>query len=404
MQMQDEIRSFDIVIIGASLAGSLTALLLSKNKNLKILILDKKIPNTENIDFTDQNKYQPRVVALNLASKEILENIGVWNLLPASRLGGMRKISVSESHGPQKIEFDGFASGHDNLAYVVENDLLLNKLQEKLNQHHNIKIEEVEINKINNFKEKAEIILDNQRKIKTKLIIAADGANSFVRNYFDLKTFIKDYENTALVANIYTDISHENVARQKFLKSGPIALLPLGDSNSISIVWSTNKESAEKLLSINEEEFCRELNQRFNFKIGNNIKLTSKRFTFPLFERHLDSYFCDRVVLLGDAAHTIHPLAGQGLNLGILDAKILADEIIKAHNIQTDFGAFEVLKRYQSRRRGHNQILIYAMRFFKDFYCSESLPVSIIRNLGVGIFNNTNFIKDRIIKFAIGQN
>jgi len=403
MQMHNETRNVDIVIIGASLAGSLTALLLAKNKNLNILILDKKIPNTENINFNDKNKYQPRVVALNLASKKILGNIGVWNLLPELRLGGMRKISVSESNGPQKIEFDGFASGHDNLAYVVENDLLLNKLQEKLKQINNIKSEEVEINKINNLKENAEIILDNKQKIKTKLIIAADGANSFIRNYFDLKTSIKDYGNTALVANIYTDKEHENIARQKFLKSGPIALLPLGDANNISIVWSTNKEFVEKLINYNEKEFCFALNREFNFKIGDNIKLTSKRFTFSLFERHAESYFCDRVVLLGDAAHTIHPLAGQGLNLGILDSKILTDEIMKAYNIHSDFGSIDVLQRYQARRRGHNQILIYAMRFFQDLYCIESLPGSIIRNLGVGIFNSSNFIKDKIIKFAIGQ-
>lgn len=402
MQMQIENKKYDIVIIGAGISGCLAALLLAKNNNLNILIIDKKIPDLKTKNFNDQNKYQQRVVAINLASKKILESVNVWQMLPELRLGGMRKISVTEENGPQKIEFDGYSSGYENLAYVVENDLLLQKLFEKIYQHKKIEIQESQITNIQNIKNIVEINLENNLKINANLVIAADGGNSFVREYFNLKINVKNYNHTALVANIFTDKSHENTARQKFLKSGPIALLPLGDVNNLSIVLSTNSDEANRLLKLDKEEFCLELNRIFNFKIGNKISLTSERFSFPLFERHLENYHHGRIVFLGDAAHTIHPLAGQGLNLGILDANVLAEEILNAHKIHGDYGNISVLKRYQSRRKGHNQILIYAMRFFKDFYSNQKLPVSILRNLGVGIINNNSFIKDKIIKLAVG--
>ncbi len=405
--MLNQENNYDITIVGAGIAGCLSALLLANTKlnnniKLKILLLDKKIPDVSNLNFDDVNKYQSRVVALNLTSKKILSQIGVWELFEKIRLGNIRKISVSEANGPQKIEFDGYASGYENLAYVVENDFIQKKLQERIKEYKNIEIEEVNIKQVINNSEKVQILSEDNQIINSKLIIAADGANSYLRKYFNIDVDINDYNHTALVVNIHTNKSHNNIARQKFLKSGPIALLPLGDSNNISIVWSNTKENADFLLNCSQNDFIEKLQEAFNFKIGDKVTLTSKRLAFPLCERHAKDYYFNRVVLLGDAAHTIHPLAGQGLNLGILDAKVLTDEIINAVNNKTDFGIQDVLLRYQSKRRGHNQMMIYAMRFFKNIYGSQNTAVSILRNMGIGICNQSNFIKDKIMRLAVG--
>lgn len=409
--MINQNNKYDVAIVGAGLVGSIQALLLAQN-DFNVLLLDL-YPEPSFKYFTDNHsnaglnldlKPDLRMSAITLKSQEILESIGAWEGIK-SRRGLMEKTYVWEEEGPGDIYFDSLSIGKNYLSSIVENNLLLENITLKIKNNKNITVVRPckiqNINFANNVSEVTLYIVDTLQKFYVNLVIGADGANSWVRDYYNYNLEINSYNHTALVTNIYTKNPHNNIAHQKFLKEGVLAFLPWYDKNCCSIVWSQSKESAEFYQNCDIDEFNAKLEKIFNNKLGKIIN-TDKRVIFPLIKRHVDQYYKIGSVLIGDAAHTIHPLAGQGLNLGIYDAYelslILSQAKQKNYNIASDY----ILKKYQLKRRGHNQQMLDLMDLFKYIYSHDSKAIGLIRNLGVNLSNNIGLIKKQMARYAAG--
>jgi 2-octaprenylphenol hydroxylase len=397
---------YDIAIVGAGLVGSIQALLLAQ-QGFNILLLDvfaepqQKYLNADH----SMNLHLPpdlRMSAITLKSEDILTELGVWDLIKL-RSGVMQKTEAWEEQGSAEIIFDSLRIGKNHLSTIVENNLLHELINAQLKSTKNVVIKRpctiLDIqHKANNLHD----ILTQDNNYSVKLIIGADGANSWVRKYFNFDCTVKDYNHTALVTNIYTEKPHDNIAYQKFLKTGPLAFLPWMHPYCSSIVWSQNKEQADYWQNCSEIEFHKGLEEHCNTRLG-KITASLSRVSYPLIMRHVKQYYKSGVVLIGDAAHTIHPLAGQGLNLGIYDAYELTNILIMAKQRNYNINHDQILHKYQLKRRGHNQQMLNTMQFFKDIYASDYQSINLIRSIGINALNNIDFIKKKIMNFAAGQ-
>ena len=400
---------YDVAIIGAGLVGSIQALMLAK-QNFNVLLLDVTTQSVVKYLSSDDkvNMLLPpdlRMSAITLKNQRLLHELDIWTALEA-RFGLMQQAHIWDDNGPGEITFDSLKIGENNLAAIVENNLLLEIITNKIEKNTNISVlrpcQIKAIDKLPN--NKSEIILEHNNRVSNyavSLIVGADGAQSWVRNYFKFSIEQADYNHTALVTNIYTEKPHHNIAYQVFLSEGPLALLPWYERNCCSIVWSQSKAQAEYLQQCNTETFLYELSRNTNYKLGNIIDC-QQRVTFPLKMLHVREYYKKGVVLIGDAAHSIHPLAGQGLNLGIYDAYELTQTLAWAQRKNYSISHDSVLKKFQLRRKGHNQQVIDLMSAFKNIYSSDAQLPSLIRNLGMNVLDNTSFIKKRIMLYAAG--
>lgn len=404
---------YEIAVVGAGVVGSVAALLLAK-AGYNILILDLAAePEAKylvNNNLEQINTLLPpdlRMSAITLKSEEILAELGIWPEV-LKRSGTMQQTHVWEEDGPGSITFDSLAIGSTHLSTIVENNYLQELLTHQLKLNSNItlvrpcKVLEIKQKQyqVNNQNKSFDIITE-QQTFKVNLIIGADGARSWVRDYFDFVCEEQNYNHYALVANVYTEKPHKNTAYQHFRKEGPLAFLPWAEPHCCSIVWSQSKDKAEFFNSCSPEDFHQGLEKAFNSTLG-KITDSSKRVIFPLTMRHAEKYYKTGVVLLGDAAHTIHPLAGQGMNLGIYDAFSLAETLSHAKEKNQNYASDVVLLKYQLKRRGHNEQMIQAMQAFKDIYSTDKKSVKLIRSVGMNLVNNLSLLKNPAMRFAAG--
>jgi 2-octaprenylphenol hydroxylase len=246
--------------------------------------------------------------------------------------------------------------------------------------------------------------LEGGESLQADLLVAADGALSRVRELMDFATREWDYGHSALVASVETERPHEATAWQRFLPSGPLAFLPLPGEEGrhfCSIVWSIRQELVDDLLAASDQEFCARLEQAFERRLGGVLGV-SRRFAFPLRQRHAIDYVQPGVALVADAAHTIHPLAGQGINLGLQDVAVLAEEILAATARGANPGRLDVLRRYQRRRKGENLAMMAAMDGFKRLFEQQALPVRWLRNVGMRGVGRLTPVKQRLMRHAMG--
>jgi 2-octaprenylphenol hydroxylase len=251
----------------------------------------------------------------------------------------------------------------------------------------------------------AELLLKSGTKVRGQLIVAADGAQSLLRKLSGISAMEWDYGHHAVVATVRTEKPHGAVARQRFMTAGPLAFLPLrdnaGSQDWCSVVWSMPPDEAQAVLALSEPEFAAQLARAFEYALGNIVEVRG-RFAFPLRQRHAHDYQRGRVVLIGDAAHTIHPLAGQGVNLGFMDVKVLAEELSDAMAKGLSTAHSTVLKRYQRRRHGANLSMTATMEVFKQLFARKELPVRWLRNTGMRSIDNMPLLKKRIMRHAMG--
>jgi 2-octaprenylphenol hydroxylase len=245
------------------------------------------------------------------------------------------------------------------------------------------------------------LILENS-SISTKLLIAADGANSSVRDMLKFELTSRDYGHTAIVATLQTELPHQRTARQRFISTGPLAFLPLEHANQSSIVWSTAPQHAKELLALSDDPFCEALCAAFQNKAG-KIEKISERHHFSLRMRHVKNYVRSRVALVGDAAHTIHPLAGQGVNLGLLDAACLVDVIVESLQKSRDFSSFHSLRRYERWRKGDNFSMLTGVETLKQLFATKNATIKQIRNMGLNFSNRTAWLKNFFANYALGK-
>lgn len=388
---------YDLIILGGGLVG-LTAALLCAKQNLKVALVEGHTPSFE----WDQSTFDFRCSAISRASEMILRKAGVWDTIEGTRVSPYKTMFVWDAIGFGELNFDAESVAETDLGHIIENRVILKSLWDKINHHDNIflfcprRSTQVEI-----VSDKVQLWLDDGSSITAKLIVGADGAKSWLRQkmHFDTKT--KDYHQSALVATVTTTLPHEATARQRFLPEGPLAFLPLSPPNTSSIVWTGTRENTEKRRDLSEEEFKNALAQAFDYKLGNILSVFD-RHIFPLSRLHAKHYVKERVALIGDALHVVHPLAGQGLNLGFLDAEMLAQVLGDGKRKDYDIGHFLLLRRFERARKSQVMMMMTALEFFNRIFKYEETFVVGARGLGMDLINQTPWLKKEIILRAMG--
>ncbi len=391
-------NNYDIVILGAGIVGLTFASLMAQHTNLSIAIIEgKDLPGAASLDG-----YDLRVSAITRASENIFRHINVWSAIESMRLAPFQHMYVWDELGGGKIEFDSHDVAEKNIGYIIENSVMRSALIQQLKTHPNVswycpaEIRAIEIND-----RAVEIELTEQQQISTALLVGADGARSWLRDELAFATNTRDYQQQALVTTVKTELAHQHTAWQRFLTQGVLAFLPLADRHHCSIVWSTTAEQAEELLAMQDNEFDEQLGFAFDFQLG-KVECVAKRVAFPLIERHAKQYVKPRVALIGDAAHTIHPLAGQGVNLGLLDAASLAQVLSETVVKGRDVGGVTCLRRYERWRHGENNVMIQAMAGFKKIFSQQQPMLVWARSFGLNMTNQLKPAKQFFIKRAMG--
>lgn len=401
-------NSFDLVIVGGGMVGATMACLLRKT-SLRIALIDRnKFDSSPPQEALSDDKFDPRVSALTTASKAIFMDLGIWPEIENRRLCNYQDMHVWDADGTGSISFSAAELNQSELGTIVENTLLINALHRQLEAQENLSLVASEtIEKIENSETETRLVTDSGKEFTTQLVIAADGANSKIRELCNFKTKEWDYDHHAIVTTVKTELPHQNTALQRFIETGPLALLPLAsskgdtDQNYCSIVWSAIPSLAEELMGMSESEFCKILATASENRLG-NITSCDKRFSFPLRQRHAINYVESNVALIGDAAHSIHPLAGQGVNLGLLDAAVLAQELQHGESVGRDIADPVVLRRYQRKRIGHNLGMMWVMEGFKHLFAEQALPVRWLRNIGMSGVDNMGVVKNHLARRAMG--
>ncbi len=388
---------FDVVIVGGGMVGATLACALGGSP-LKVAVLERADPDMA----WPREEYDIRVSALTHASMRIFEAVGAWEGMKARRVAPYQAMHVWDSTGSGAIHFDADDLGEPNLGHIVENSVVLGALRQRMAQFENVElISPAELTALERDTDKARLTLAGGRTLETALVVGADGLGSRVREAAGITTTGWAYDQHALTATVRTSKTHEEACWQRFAPDGPLAFLPLPEPNLSSIVWSTSPEHARALLEMEPSAFLDELQTAFGDRLG-RMEAVGPRGVYPLALQHADAYCTDRVVLVGNAAHAIHPLAGQGLNLGTLDAAALAEVLLNADRGHRDIGSLSVLRRYERWRKGDNVAVTAAMDGFKRLFGSELTPVRWARNFGLKLTDSAGPVKNTLVRRAMG--
>ncbi len=390
----------DLLIVGAGMVGSALALAL-RDSGLNILVVDGG-PLTVK-PFVADAPFEARVSALSIASQRILERLGVWEGIVARRVSPYSDMHVWDGSGTGKVHFSASSVHAEVLGHIVENRVVQDALVERLHDSGIGLLVDVRLEQMRHSGDDWLLTLSDGRTLRAPLVVAADGANSTVRRMTGTATREWDYLHHAIVTSVRTADSHRKTAWQRFTDDGPLAFLPLDREGEhwCSIVWSVTPEQSERLMKLDDEPFCRELENAFEGCLGQVISADS-RLCVPLRQRHAKRYVAPGLALIGDAAHTIHPLAGQGVNLGFLDAAVLAEVLRSAFERGERLADERVLSRYERRRMPHNLTLMAAMEGFERLFQSDALPVRLLRNAGLKMVDRSAEAKALFVRQALG--
>jgi len=379
----------DVIILGGGIVGLTMANLLAHDTDLSITLVEAKAPS---LDW-DNSTYDLRCSAIARASLNIFKHIQVWDNIVADRVGMYDKMQIWDSSSKETLNFAAADMAEPDLGHIVENRVMQRALRNNLSKFSSVTICSGLAHKLQQIDNGVELYIDDY-KYAAKLIIGADGADSWLRAASNISTHGWNYKQSALVATIKSQLPHNKTARQRFSADGPLAFLPLADSNLSSIVWSSSPERIKYLMQLAPNEFCSSLESEFAFKLG-ALELQGERAYFPLRMLHAKDYIQQRVALIGDAAHVIHPLAGQGMNLGIMDAAVLAEVLQDALLNNIDIGRHSVLRKYERWRKGHNLSMIAIVEAFKQSH-------TLLTSINMGLFNKAHLAKKCMVRFAMG--
>jgi 2-octaprenylphenol hydroxylase len=396
-------QQFDIVIVGAGMVGLTLANLLAQSEycdNLNITVIDAGKKPT----FTPESDVSLRVSAIASGSAELFARIGVWDEIVNTRACPYRDMRVWDAagtvEGAETLHFDAAEFAVPQLGYIIENVLIQVALLNSLEASNvNVKFE-TQITSLNRIGERYAVELADGEKFNPDLLIGADGAASFVRTSAGIGVTSWLYSQTAFVTHLQPEHSHRNTAWQRFLKTGPVGLLPLADGR-VSTVWSTTAGQAAEALDASDEQLQAMLTDATDNVLG-QLKPTGPRGSFPLKAQHADHYVLAGLALVGDAAHAVHPLAGQGANLGFADAEILAKVIADALAANENPGDLPVLRNYERARKGANKTMLHFIDGLNRLFSNDSTSLALLRGTGMRLFNNSGPIRERAVQVALG--
>lgn len=390
----------DVLIVGAGMVGSALALAL-EGSGLDVLVVDGGPLSVK--PFDQQSAFEPRVSALLTASQRILQRLGVWEGIAARRISPYAHMQVWDGSGTGQIHFSASSVHADVLGHIVENRVVQDALLDRLHESDIGLLANARLEQMRHSGDDWLLTLADGRQLRAPLVVAADGANSAVRRLTETPTREWDYLHHAIVTSVRTADSHRKTAWQRFTDDGPLAFLPLEREceHWCSIVWSVTPAEAERLMVLEDDLFCRELEQAFEGRLGQVVS-ADERVCVPLRQRHAKRYVARGLALIGDAAHTIHPLAGQGVNLGFLDAAVLAQVLTHAAGRGERWSDLRVLGRYERRRMPHNLALMAAMEGFERLFQANQLPLRWLRNTGLKMVNRMPEAKALFVREALG--
>jgi 2-octaprenylphenol hydroxylase len=394
---------FDILIAGGGMVGLTIALALRRcdaNDQLKITVVDAG----ERPSFSPDQDVSLRVSAIAAGTASLLGRLDAWDSIAETRACPYHNMSVWDAtgsvEGPETLHFDAAEFAVPQLGFIVENILIQDALLAALDAT-NVSINfATRIRSVQKSGHRYVVTYGDGKTTKPELLIAADGASSFVRNCAGITVRSWKHSQTAFVTHLQPASSHRNTAWQRFLKNGPIALLPLSDGR-VSTVWTTTPEQAQELTDATDEQLASLLTDATDGVLG-DLSVSGPRGSFPLKSQHANRYVLEGLSLVGDAAHAVHPLAGQGANLGLADARILADVIAGALAAGEHPGDLPVLRRYERARKVANKSMLHFIDGLNRLFSSESAALARLRGAGMALFNKSGPIREYAVQVALG--
>ena len=413
----------DVAIVGGGMVGAALGCALGE-LGFRVAVIEAREPPAD----WARETIDARTSALTRASEFILRNLGVWERMAALRVSAYRRMHVWDAAGFGEIHFDCAEIGEPDLGHIVENRVIQRALWERLGALPTVtRVCPARVSALDLASDHPTLSLSiapvvapsagggnrdpegapagpsrpaDTMTLVASLIVAADGAQSAVRAMAGLGTRGWAYDQHAVVAVVRPARHHDDTAWQHFLPAGPVALLPIDDGRC-NVVWSTTPEQAAELKAMPDDAFCRALTGATQARLG-DIRETGPREMFPLRLQHAENYVEPGLALVGDAAHAVHPLAGQGVNLGLLDAATLADVLAQARGRGRPLGAMATLRRYERARKGANLAMLGAMDAFKRLFSNDNPALYLARNLGLKATDLAAPVKHAIMRRALG--
>lgn len=388
---------FDAIVVGAGTVGGAIALALARD-GFNVALVEAREPKP----WRAEDEVDLRVVALAPDSRDLLENLDVWASIISARSGPYRRMRVWDALAPGELTFDAADSGEAALGWIVENRLIQHALWQALQTEQRARVFcPAEISEIENSTDTVVATLADGTRLHAKVLISAEGAESSVRTKLGIAFEGRDYAQRAVVAHVATERTHEDTAWQRFQPGGPLAFLPLADGRC-SIVWSLPEAEAARVLAFDDDAFRNELGCAFDFRLG-AITAASARAAFPLRMRLAGKYVAGRCVLVGDAAHIVHPLAGQGMNLGFRDVKCLRRVLRDARERNVDIGASHVLRRHERERRSENALAANGFDTLGRVFSSGNTPLATLRGAALAVVDRLAPLKQLLGGIAAGR-
>lgn len=398
-------RTFDILIAGAGMIGLTVAALLARSEQsgrLNIRVIDAG----ERPRFDANSDVSLRVSAIANGSSRLYSTLGVWDKIVAVRACPFRSMRVWDARrnveGPATLCFDAAGFAVPELGSIVENVLIQDALLRLLDTTDVDLSFQTTIRSLHAADDRLTVEFDDGQSVTPELVIGADGAASLIRRHAGIATVVRRYGQSAFVTHLMPEKHHGHTAWQRFLESGPVALLPLKDGR-VSVVWSTTPEQADEATALPDDELGQRLTETSDWVLG-SLTPSGPRGCFPLKAQHATHYVKPGMALVGDAAHSIHPLAGQGANLGIADAAALVNAVCEAIAAGDHPGDLPVLRRYERSRKGENLAMLNFVDGLNRLFSSRSSSLAALRGTGMMLFNRSGPVRKLAVEVALGIN